>query len=115
MGGFCILQERMGQTMTTTMYRNEQAKVYSPNPDWLPKRMPTWMTIARANEMFGFKDHKGLADRAKRLGVTKRNHPYDGRKKQLLMPELLARMEFDIDAIQFTSGVDYGKDKGVTQ
>jgi hypothetical protein len=96
--------------MTTTMYRDtDQARVYTPNPDWLPQRIPTWMTIARANEMFGYRDHKALADRAKRLGVTKRNHPYDRRKKQLLMPELLARMDFDIDAIQFTSGADYVK------
>jgi hypothetical protein len=88
------------------MYRNEQATVYSPNPSWLPKKMPRWMTIARANEMFGYKDHKAIADRAKRLGVTKRIHPYDRRKKQLLMPELLARMDFDIDEITFTKGVD---------
>lgn len=67
------------------------------------------MTIVKANEMFGFKDHKGIADRAKPLGVTKRNHPYDRRKKQLLMPELLARMDYDIDLITFTDGVDYKK------
>ena len=96
--------------MTTTMIRTAD-QPRSINPEWLPKRIPEWMTIVRANTLFGYKDHKGIADRAKRLGVTKRNHPYDGRKKQLYMPELLARMDFNIDEITFTSGADYVKPK----
>jgi hypothetical protein len=81
------------------------------NPQWMPRRIPRWLTIRRAAELLHRKDYKALSERANKLGVTRRNHPFDKRKRQLYMPELLSRLDFDTSVIKFTQGTDYQEPK----
>src|SRR5271157_6573845 len=104
--------------MVVTMPDTKEAKQHtypkhrkaSINPMFLPRQIPRWLTMRRATELLHRKDAKALGERAKRLHVSIRVHPYDKRKRQFNMPELLSRLDYDISVIKFTDGVDATED-----
>ena len=95
---------QMKEVARTTTTRKRPATI---NPVWMPRRMPRWMTLSHATHMLQRKDAKNLGERAKRLHVSIRRHPYDGRKRLVLMPELLSRLDYDASVIKFSDGVDW--------